>query len=696
MADCSEVPEITVDRLKDDSDALLSGSAEDSNSNKTQLCADAKVVASGGLHDGIDGKLSPPARHQAQVKVPTQFSIRPLLTAKRKLSFEQLPKSPGASSRLCRDVTKSEVSDASLIDYPSDQGSNEHSDFGNLHSDGEPESVKRSSHIQVQSSYPSSGSKAISSAMAVSPLTKSFKAFHMHQSQSSLEMHHPYSLSSSSHSQSVLIPSLSFPCLLTPHPITQPLTLEPPPLGKVTKPPNAVMSQGSSIWSATSKYTGNSDLTVQRTGVQLRQPSSSVRVSTCSQSNTVYTTPTSSHTCCTSSTVSDLTPPSCAKSNSLTGSVARLHKQLSSGMRAMKSNVKSHQSSSTLKQVLLQPSPRQEKSETLFHCPSKIHCNNCGHKIELKTYLQKLEAQRGSNDSNSTQHRKSAMPAKSSSVSDAGSTVFDLEAVCDRGSINPSMSSSLVGERQGEQGEVFTGKNCGSNIGTLLDKDAYFNLRSITDNNSMHSKTHHTAFSNVEWCPIVSSHFPHSDELTKSFTPVFSEAESAQRQEEALTECWLKLDCLDVDELLELVEATSDLRYCSEANQIICKSKANEHEYPLREDENETDQQEESVQTVNHIVSEAVGCNISHAEDKSCVYNLKGDTSQLDKNNLDKMTSDISTISSCVRDHADSQAGGDDIKEEPSRRILRSCVRQHRLCKKRPRKKKTNGNKGTK
>lgn len=706
----------TVDRLTEQSniDALLVGSTKDCDSNENispvEQFEDAITVADDGVHDDIDGRFSPTAKHEAQVKVPTQF-MRPLLTAKRKLSFNQLPKSPSASYGLCQDVTESEPADTRLI---GDQGkqisTNEHSDSTILRSDSEMESVKRSSHIQVQSSYLPSSSKTVASAMAVSPLTKAFRAFHMHQSQPSLEMHHPYSLSTSSHPQPVLIPSFSFPCLLTPHPIAQPFTLEPPPLGKVSKPPIAVTSQEYPFLSITSNSTRNSDLAVQQSGVQMRQLSSSVRVSTCSKSNTVYTTPTSSRTCSTSSTTSHLTPPSHTKSSSLTGSVAKWHKHLSSGTRAMKSNMKNNQSSSNLKQVLMQPCPLQQKAETSFHCPSRIHCDNCGHEINLKTYLQNLQMQRNRKTfSNATssipiQDNKTTVPAKPS-VPEAGSTVFDLEAVCDVGSIHPNLSLSFAGERQRQQGEALIGQTCGrqsfgptprmiSGIATLLDKDGLYNLKS-TNNKSMLSKTLHTVLSDVERCSIVSSYFPHSDEFTKSFVPVFSGAGSAQGQEDYLAECWSKLDSLDVDELLQLVEATSDLRYCSVPNQNICYGEAGTQS--LREDENRTGQQVESFQTANHILTKDAGCSIPRGE--SGVYDLKDDMSKVDKNSkgLDKMTSDtvmISTNGSLKSDYADSSDGSK--TEGPSRRLLRSGARQRQICKKRPRKKKTNGNKRSK
>ena len=109
--------------------------------------------------------------------------------------------------------------------------------------------VKTSAHIHSSSSFSPSHTKPWTSAMAVSPLTKAFKAFHVHQSQTDIDRQNSPNLSSSS--QSYLLPSYSYPCLFTAHPLTKPFidNLKPPPQGKVSKsqsissPPPPSMSQ---------------------------------------------------------------------------------------------------------------------------------------------------------------------------------------------------------------------------------------------------------------------------------------------------------------------------------------------------------------------------------------------------------------------------------------------------------------------
>lgn len=702
---------------------ILSDNAQrgDSNghTNSSDSCIDTEIVSH--CDNSVDSQYL--KLNQPQLSMPTEFK-RPFLSAKRRLSF--CGKSPATPSTLCNIMADSDTN--SLSGYSPDQTqevcTDEVSESSSVapRTNNDGDSVKRGDHILSSISYSPSGSRTLASAMAVSPLTKSLRAFHMHQSYPSLEIQHSYPLSRSSPSPPVLIPSFSFPCLLSPHPIAQPFTLEPAPQGKVhvststtvvsSQPPNGKLSKSSSVVSlkesSTCSYPNSSDERVPSC-----QPYVSTSMITSThQSNVVYTTPASSRTCCNSSTVSNMTSLAVLHSKSVHGNstkrVVNLHRHLSNGVRAVNSNLKSNQPPSKgthLKQVLMQWSPRQhtqQRTEPPFRCPRNIHCNNCGHKIDLKTFMQNLQMPKGmdstaGNAATVPTAGKPTVPSKVN-VSDAGLTVFDLEAICDTGHIDPSYSSSNIGDQQGQQfqdllgaqdsrrslptaQQMFSGATAKSN----KDIDDSI-VRPAKTPSEFRFSTHPTAVAkptDASHCSHFWNYFPHSDELTRSFAPIFSENMKSEMEESTVAESLAKLDSIDIDELLQLVEAASDIRYCSINSLIAHKGEGSE--VVLTANQNV----EESVQPAYHIIPDSV--NLLHA-DESSVHSLEGKSSTVEETVGAMTNNDREVNNDCLSDcgKGDCGEGGVKFKEPQSRRVLRSGTTQHkvsRICKKKPRKK---------
>ena len=655
-----------VDSTENVDATTLTEDVEEPGSQNTQ-------VASGKECQNIDQcSLQQPA----QLKALTTNCRRPLFNAaKRKLSYEHLHEIP--TSRICDNLTEpSQIND----DWSSQKqqcSTDEQSETSSVISKGscdEMESVKASRQIQSSPNF-SLSCKAPSCVKSISPLTKAFKSFHMQGSHSTaLELQQSsYSLSATaSNSPPVMIPSFSVPCLLSPHPMPQTFILDTPPLqSRISKSPSLVSaSQELLACSVGSNSERNSDVSQYiSTRVQMGQQSSGMGA-TISYNNAVYTIPTASNTNCSFSMTSDITSPNpaCSESQSAYGksssnmtleSMLRGHRKSAGGLRSPNINVNSQSSYSVgtqLKQVLMQGSSQQcmqQQTQPSLRCPRTIHCNNCGHKIDLKTYLQSQQ-KTGNSEALAPAHK--SIPTKSS-ITNAGLTAFDLETICDTGYID---STSTIGKQQCRRGNHLM--FCCITNGDYEISSSFDKLPSSTRGG------------------ITKSYFPHSDELTRSFAPILSDTVD----ESTLAECWGKLDTLDVDEMLQLLEATSDMRYCS--NPSTCKGVASSKLYGQTPTGKETTLK--SVRLAKHIFTEEyTPCRELHSS--------SGKTSQSGKSGGKSRGKSTGCPNVNCRNgtgkSGSSNSDGEVVQCEESNggRILRSRARQStsRICKKRSRKK---------
>ena len=646
----------------------------------TKLTQDTEVLAcekcqvtNGRVYQDVDqGSQLQPV--QFSKTLATDCRKPTLFSAKCKLSYEHLHEIP--TSKLCNSLTESsQINDESSNQSQQSSHSNEQfesSTFVSKESCDERERIKASNQMQSSHNF-SPSSKELTSLKAVSPLTKAFKsAFHM---QGSLQQP-SHVLSTTTASPPVMIPSFSVPCLLSPHPLQQTFILDtPPPLHcRISKSPSLVSPQisltGTSVGS---KLVERSNDVFASTRVLISQPSSGIGA-TVSYSNVVYAAPTSSDTNSSYSMISDITTPNpgCSKSacgkssnnNNMTlESMLRGHRRSADQSQGSNLSVR-NQSSNTrrvqLKQALLpgslqQPMQQQQEAQSSLQCPRMIHCSNCGHKIDLKTYMQN---QRKTGNSNIITPAHDSIPMKPN-VTTAGMTVFDLEAICDTGCINQNLPIPTSKKQLAEQGS--------NTMFCCIDYNRLSNFGKQSRG-------------------VTKPQYPHSDELTRSFAPVLNDCVSGCTEESNLAESWGKLDTLDVDEMLQLLEATSELQYCS-------KQKFNTRETDSKLfGKHQTEDKEttlESVQPANHIVTK------DYYDPCYELHSSSGKTSQSGK--FGKSISNLVNYSTAdgSNESGKSDSGNSDgevvqYEEEPDRgRVLRSCAKQptSRICKRRPRKK---------
>ena len=659
--------------------ATSTDSTEKSGSYSTtvNLPQDTKkpAVADGGVYQDVDqcSLLQQAQLSRASVldrKKSTQLS------AKRRLSYvEYLHEIP--TPLLCSHGDNMAESKVTNDDSAHRTQWNEQAECDTVASNG-TDSIKASN--QMQSPLNVTPHKEIISLKAVSPLTKAFKsplAFHMQVSQPSLELQQPsHALSTATASPPVMIPSFSVPCLLSPHmhPMPQTFILDTPPLhNQISKSPSLVSCRtslaGTNVGSSLERNGNVPQYASIRT---LMSQSSSpgmhnnIMGTTKGYSNVVYTTPTTGNTNYSHSMISDATLSSpagysksgCGKSsdNVTLESMLRGHKQSADGVssRGTNGNVRSqpsHSSGGQLKQALLQGSPlqcsMQQQTPSSFRCPRLIHCSNCGHRIDLKTYIGHSEQK---TEVVPPAHRSMIIK---SNVSNAGLTVFDLEMICDTGHIDQTLSASTAGEQQEKQG------------------------RNTMKSSSRFDKPQYHCTGTTKPC------FPHSDELTRSFAPILSDCISDYTEESTLAEGWGKLDTLDVDEMLQLLETTPEIRYCYSSrnprteiadSKVYGKSQSNK---------------EETLKPANHIVTE------SH-DPRYELHSSSGKTSQ-SGNFIRKAIGTLmryhDPTTDCSNDSEKSESSNSDgevvLSCEDGGRVLRSRAKQpsSRICKKRPRKK---------
>ena len=245
-------------------------------------------------------------------------------------------------------------------------------------------------------------------------------------------------------------------------------------------------------------------------------------------------------------------------------------------------------------------------------------------------------------------------PTKSSATT-AGLTVFDLEVICDTGHIDQALSTTTTGEQQ---------------------------TRRDNNNESLSS------FGKISYhyTDITKPCFPHSDELTRSFAPVLSDCVSECAEEPTLAEGWGKLDTLDVDEMLQLLETTPETRYCSGHNSytVVADSKV------CGKPKTNNEALVESVQPANHIFTEDF-------DPRYELHSSSGKTANSGKSGktIGKLTRYHNPTTDCSNESEKSESSNSEgevvqCKDEPVRgRILRSCAKQptSRICKRRSRKK---------
>ena len=556
-------------------------------------------------------------------------------------------------------------------------------------SDSEINRVKTSGHI-CSTSTPSPGnshtsSSPFSSTMAVSPLTKAFKAFHVHQPQ--LERQNSvHSQSSPNPSPSFLLPSYSYPCLFTAHPLSthcQPFNLEPPPRGKESKATSSTCpSMCPEKISVTNSGTSFSEKTREQVNANV---SHSGPVMTQGNRST-FASPTLGHTTLSSSVTSDSTTPSPhaqqskpgneRTSSSLIRSMSTLHRHLSSSQtKATRTNGRNQQSSlmsgGRQKQPPMQTStkPGQKDPRLSHRCPSKIHCTNCGHKIDLKAYIEKFEMTKDFPSGNT--RKSNGKPAES--VNNCGLTVYDLERICDTGCLDASSSISTDEKQQ--------------RIQQILCNEKSIVDRLSVDGNPLQFSNIMTAFPDTYYHPFHTPFFPHSDKVTRSFAPFLCDT---AKEEFPQIEYWDKLDSLDVEEMLELLESAPNTKCssaCTKSQGDTAQRKVSLSVVSLREKGDA--KLVEPVQPANHIVSEPVAVVSS---DEIPYSTKSGETARVQhcecnpKRAPDK-TSDVIDESS-IGGHVSGCVDTGDSSEVSKRRVLRSRVKQHcqlRICKHKPR-----------
>ena len=194
-------------------------------------------------------------------------------------------------------------------------------------------------------------------------------------------------------------------------------------------------------------------------------------------------------------------------------------------------------------------------------------------------------------------------------------------------------------------------------------------------------KFHSTDNTSTEHC------FPHSDELTQSFAPVLSDCVSEHAEETTtLTQGWGKLDTLDVDEMLQLLETTPETWYRSGRNSytVVANSKV------CGKPKTNNEALVESVQPANHIFTEDF-------DPRYELHSSSGKTANSGKSGktIGKLTRYHNPTTDCSNESEKSENSNSEgevvqCKDEPDRgRVLRSCAKQptSRICKRRSRKK---------
>ena len=653
----------------------------DSTDNATKLSQDTKEPAhenseaiSRRVCEDVDQCSLP---QPAQLSKALAINCRKPFSVKRRLSYERLHEIP--TSKLYSDnmIQYKETNDDSSHQTQQDEQV-ESDTIASKHKEScsGTESIKASNQMQSSPNFSPSGKvlTSFNSLKAISPLTKAFKSsFHVQGSQPSLELQQPsHSMSTATTSPPVMIPSFSVPCLLSPHPVPQTFILDTPPLrSRISKSPSLLSLAGTNVGSSLER---NGDMPrYPSTRILMSQPSSGMGA-TISYSNVVYATPTTSYTNYSHSMISDVTSPSpagysksgCGRSlgNVTLESMLRGHRHSADGMRSPNVNVRSQPSNSRgeqQKQAVLQVSPlqpMQPQAQPSLRCPRLIHCSNCGHRIDLKTYIHSQQ-RTGNSEVLPPAHRSILTK---SSVTTAGLTVFDLEVICDTGHIDQTLSTPTTGEQQAK----------GSN-NTMF-------CRFVNDKSSSFGKLPHHSTGTTKPC------FPHSDELTRSFAPILSNCVGGCTEESTLADGWGKLDTLDVNEMLQLLETTSVIQCCSSRNP--CTKVANGKVYDKPQKNNEITL--ESVQHANHIVNEDYDpCYELHSS--SGKTSLSGKS----RKTVCKLTRYQNLTTDRRNDNEKSESSNSDgevvqCEAEPDGgKVLCSRAKQptSRICKRRPRKK---------
>jgi hypothetical protein len=183
-------------------------------------------------------------------------------------------------------------------------------------------------------------------------------------------------------------------------------------------------------------------------------------------------------------------------------------------------------------------------------------------------------------------------------------------------------------------------------------------------------------------------YFPHSDELTRSFAPILSDYVGECVEESTLAKGWGKLDTLDVDEMLQLLETAPEIRYCSNRNPCI---EITDSKLYYGKPQKNNGAIFESVKPANHIVNEDYDpCYKLHSSSGKTSH-----SGNFTRKAIGKLTRYHEPTTDCSNDSEKSESSNSDgeivpCEEEPDGgRILRSRAKHpsSRICKRRPRKK---------
>ena len=223
------------------------------------------------------------------------------------------------------------------------------------------------------------------------------------------------------------------------------------------------------------------------------------------------------------------------------------------------------------------------------NCPSKnlltnvgdtILCYHCGNTISIQRSLKK-------------NHRFDVGMSAAGSMLETGRTVFDLEKLADTGTIKESIFSLESTDREKSQflferqDFLTTMVRPPSKAHAHCRKDSFVdsflsaitptrtkNTTNLFDNKQKldsNGSIRPRCSSGVSWSP-----YSDCDDLTKLFSPAVCHLQS---EHNSLAQSWSKLDSLDVQEMLQLLESTTDVLYGvaphtdTKANDVVCKDK---------------------------------------------------------------------------------------------------------------------------
>ena len=326
-------------------------------------------------------------------------------------------------------------------------------------------------------------------------------------------------------------------------------------------------------------------------------------------------------------------------------------------------------SSGQLKQALMQtptkPAAKKDGTQLTHRCPSKIHCTNCGHNIDLKAYIEKFHATKDNLDT-AKSSRSELIGRSSVSVSNSGLTAFDLEKLCDSGCFETSSLISADGRQQLMQQNVPGSKKSQTHRHPTVSNLLLF--------------PEVTTFPETYHRPSYQAAFPHSDSFTTSFAPVVCDSD---KEDLARGKCLEKVDSLDVEEMLQLLQAPEevDKHYFCERRQDNYQGQRDGVPWTLA-DMIVEQKQFEFVQTANHITSEqAMGIPCNGEVSGKTAY-IQPDTEVTGK--FDDGITDSTNVkpkpdcSNVIAETADESTAG---------RVLRSRLKQRcrlRICKFKP------------